>query len=115
LTQAETSTDDAPDEGRTLRVGDVALDIDGLIARVGGRSAQLSYREFLLLQLLMTNAGRVLEREEIIDTVWGRNTKAKMADIYVRRVRKQLGDIDDLERHIRTVRAMGYVFDLPPE
>ena len=108
-----------PDAVRArLRVGEVELDLDGILVRVAGERVALTYREFLVLRVLMERAGRVASRDEIVHAVWGAPApKPRMVDVYVRRVRARLGDgateEAGLDQHIRTVRGQGYVFDLP--
>lgn len=98
-----------------LLVGDVELDLDGLIVRVGGKRAVLTYREFLVLRFLMSHAGRVVEREAITRAAWDpEHSRKRNADIYIRRLRRHLGDHgEQLEQHIRTVRSAGYIFQVP--
>lgn len=99
---------------RRLGVGEVELDLDGVLVRVRGERTTLTYREFRVLRSLMENAGRVLSREEILDAAWDPpRPRPRMVDVYVRRVRARLGDTERPERHLRTVRGQGYVFDLP--
>lgn len=114
----------APDAAptRRLRVGEVELDLDGVLVRVADRRVSLTYREFLVLRTLMERAGCVVDRETLRRAVWGTAVpRPRVVDVYVRRVRARLGDGGpdgpdgsvDLERHIRTVRGQGYVFDRP--
>ncbi len=99
---------------RVLRVGEVDLDLDGLAVRGPRGAAPLSYREFLLLRCLMDNAGRVMTRDELMDAGWGDSplTTGKKIDVYVGRLRGALSRCTGAE-HVRTVRSVGYVFDLP--
>jgi DNA-binding response OmpR family regulator len=99
---------------RRLPVGEVELDLDGVLVRVAGERVALTYREFLVLRVLMENAGRVVSREDILQAAWEPpRPRRRMVDVYVRRVRGRLGDTEQLEDHIRTVRGQGYVFDIP--
>lgn len=99
---------------RVLRVGDVDLDLDGLVVRGRLGVARLSYREFLVLRCLMDQAGRVVGRDELMAAGWGDRplTDEKKINVYVGRLRRALSRCSGAE-HVRTVRLMGYVFDVP--
>jgi DNA-binding response OmpR family regulator len=73
----------------------------------GGKSIQLTAREFALLVALATRQGRVLTRETLLDVVWGSDYEggAKTVDVHVRRLRAKLGDALPLQ----TVRGAGYM------
>jgi len=74
---------------------------------VGGRSAELSQREFVLLNHLMRRAGQVCRREDLLADVWGYtfNTSSNVLDVYIRRLRAKLDPTS-----IETVRNAGYSF-----
>ena len=92
-----------------LAIGDLELDEERHVARVGARSVDLSAREFALLAYLIRNAGRVLTRQQILDGVWGAepDVYSNVVDLYVSYLRKKLGELDR-ERILRTVRGVGY-------
>jgi DNA-binding response OmpR family regulator len=92
---------------RWLRVGAVTLDLQRRTATVGGRSAELSQREFVLLNHLMRRAGQVCRREDLLAEVWGYtfNTSSNVLDVYIRRLRTKLDPTS-----IETVRNAGYSF-----
>lgn len=102
---------------RLLKVGDVALDVDGHLLRVRGRIVHVPHKEFLILWLLMDNAGRVMPRRAILDFAWDSRRKddKKILEVHIRRIRRRI-ELDPHDpAHIRTVRSVGYIFDLPPE
>ena len=72
-----------------------------------GREADLTAREFALLEYLLRSPGRVLTRAQILEQVWHYDfdPKTNLVDVYIRRVRKKLGDAGD---RIETVRGVGY-------
>lgn len=88
-----------------LVVGDVSLDIRARTANRGEVTVELSSREFSLLEMLLSHAGQVLSREQILSGVWGYDYDpgSNVVEVYVRNLRRKLGD--DL---IETVRGMGY-------
>ncbi len=79
---------------------------------VGGRSVELTAKEFGLLTALMRADGRVLSRDQLLETVWGyanaAEVESRTVDVHVRRLRAKLGGE---ARRIVTVKAVGYRFD----
>jgi len=98
------------DDGSTLSLADLRMDIDGRRAELGGRLVDLSRTEFDLLEILVRNRGVVLSRIALYDAVWDGELEpdSKTLDVYVGYLRKKL-EIDDNPRLIHTVRGMGYV------
>ncbi len=74
---------------------------------VDGERVQLTYKEFLLLCLLLENQGRVLTREVLMDKVWGLGVERenRTLDVHIRTLRAKLGPAGKL---IETVRGLGY-------
>jgi DNA-binding response OmpR family regulator len=97
---------------RTLHVDGVALDREGMVLRVDGRRLPLTPQEFLLLNLLMEHAGCVLTRQELLDRIWGpgRGRDSNTLVVFASRLRRKLRRPDGSSR-LRTVCAVGYVFD----
>jgi two-component system, OmpR family, response regulator RegX3 len=99
---------------RLLTVGPVELNLDGMAVRVAGRSVHMAPKEFELLATLMENAGRLLTRRELLDAVWGEGypDRNKTLDVHIRRLRRHLEVDPDAYARMRTVRGLGYVFDI---
>lgn len=99
-------------EGPPMVVVTGALRIDetAFTAELGGRSLDLTYREFALLKFLALHPERVFTRDEILFAVWGDDYfgGTRTVDVHVRRLRAKLGK--DLENAIHTVRNVGYRF-----
>lgn len=93
---------------RWLRAGPVVLDLRLRRAAVDGRQAELSFREFLLLQHVMRRAGQACSRGELLSDVWGLtfDPGSNVVDVCVRRLRQKLDRADRIE----TVRNVGYRF-----
>lgn len=94
-------------------VAGITLDPARHIVRRGGDRIELTAREFALLATLIQRPGRVFTRTALLDTVWGgsRGVYANVVDLYVSYLRKKL-DRDGEPSRIRTVRGVGYAFDL---
>lgn len=98
---------------RLLRVNGVDLDLDGHRVFADGRELVLARKEYDLLRVLIENAGRVVSRRELLDTVWrpGYEDHNKTLEVHIRRLRHKLGP-GTANSRVRTVRGFGYVFDV---
>lgn len=94
-----------PEEGRTVRVGDVSLDLRTRWASAGGDTIELSAREFELLRTFLQHPNQVLTREQLLSHVWGYDYDpgSNVVDVYVGYLRRKLG-----ARRFETVRGVGY-------
>ena len=86
---------------------DLVLDSQSFTVLYLGNPVQLSKKEFQLLQIFMENTNRVFEREFLLNRVWGMDTDVdeRTVDVYIKRLRKNLGDAGS---YIRTIRGIGY-------
>jgi DNA-binding response OmpR family regulator len=96
--------------------GDLEVRADQFQAFVEGRSADLTRREFELLQLLAEARGLVLQREEIYQRVWGYAMAHgdRSVDVFVRKVRQKLERLSPGWRYIHTHFGIGYRFQPQP-
>ncbi len=95
-----------------IRHGDLEIDLKSIRVKRGGEDLHLGPTEFRLLEHFMRSPGRVFSREQLLDTVWGREiyVEARTVDVHIGRLRKALksgGGKDPL----RTVRSAGYAFE----
>jgi len=97
-----------------LAVGDLELDEERHVARVGAEAVDLSAREFALLAYLMRNEGRVVTRQQALDAVWGAepDVYSNVVDLYVSYLRRKLGELGRAGL-IRTIRGVGYTLRGP--
>jgi two-component system response regulator RegX3 len=102
-------------EGSSLTVGDISIDPDVYEVIIRGESVKLPLKEFELLHILMTNAGRVLPRETLIDRVWGTDYvgDTKTLDVHIKRLRSKIEDDSAQPTRIVTIRGLGYKYDKP--
>jgi len=100
----------ALNEATRLRVLDLELDLLRREASRGGELLQLTQQEFVLLEYLCRNAGRVVTRSMILDKVWGMRIQpdTNVVDVHIYRLR---GKVDGNRQQplIRTLRGVGYV------
>ena len=92
-----------------LAAGDLELDEERHVARVGEKSVDLSAREFALLAYLIRNEGRVVTRQQVLDAVWGAepDVYSNVVDLYISYVRRKLAELASTTG-VRTVRGVGY-------
>jgi two-component system OmpR family response regulator len=95
-----------------LEVGDIVLDPAAHTVTAAGVTADLSTREFALLEFLMHHAGEVVTRTQLLNHVWDYNYGglSNVVDVYVGYVRKKLAAAGSAAT-IRTVRGVGYALD----
>ena len=95
-----------------VQVGELEIRSDRFQAFVAGRSIDLTRREFELIELLADAGGRVLEREEIYQRVWGYAMARgdRSVDVFVRKLRQKLEKASPEWRYIHTHFGVGYRF-----
>ncbi len=99
-------------EAGPLVLGELEIRADRFQAFVGGRGVDLTRREFEVLQVLAEAGGRVLEREEIYQRVWGYAMARgdRSVDVFVRKLRQKLEQASPSWRYIHTHFGIGYRF-----
>ena len=90
------------------RIGNIVLDRNRHMVGVNDVSCELTYKEYELLKLLMSNAGIVVSRQEILDKVWGIDFvgESRTLDMHIKTLRQKLKEEGSL---IKTVRNVGYI------
>jgi two-component system, OmpR family, phosphate regulon response regulator OmpR len=96
----------------TLHFGRLQVDRGSRAVRVDGETRSLTSYQFDLLVALAENAGRVLNRDRLLDLVKGQDLEAfdRSIDVHVSRIRAAIEDDPKHPRRIITVRGAGYVF-----
>jgi DNA-binding response OmpR family regulator len=89
--------------------GQLAVDFADMRVSCGGSEVKLTRKEFALLAYMINNSGRVAERQQLLDNVWGYSYfgDTRTLDVHIRRLRQKLGDCGD---RIETVVGIGYRF-----
>jgi len=97
-------------ENRVLESGDVRVDLDTHQATLAGEPLDLTVKEFELLRVLLSRAGKLVRREELVREVWDENWfgSSKTLDVHVSALRRKLGDDPAEPRHIHTIRGVGF-------
>jgi len=101
------------DESPIYQFGDSEVDFARCELRRAGKPVELTALEFKLLAAFVRNRGRVLNREQLLDLVWGRDTFVtdRVVDNHVVTLRRKMEPEPSQPRYILSVRGMGYRFD----
>lgn len=99
-----------PKECKVLSLDELILNNEKHEVSVEGRHVELTYKEYELLQYLMINKGHVLERDVIMDRIWGitYEGESRTLDMHIKTLRQKLGEYGS---RIRTIRNVGYVLE----
>lgn len=100
----------AKEEKKTLQVGSIFMDNDRHVVYVDENPVELTFKEYELLKLLMTNRGVVMSRDVIMQHVWDTEFEgeSRTVDMHIKTLRQKLGDAGT---KIKTVRNVGYVIE----
>jgi DNA-binding response OmpR family regulator len=100
---------------REIRAAPLALDPDTNMLRKGDISSHLRPKEAALLELFMCNPGRVLSRQEIMKKVWETDYMGdtRTLSVHIRWLRLKIEDNPNAPIFLRTVRGVGYRFEVP--
>lgn len=92
----------------TITYGDISLDPASHVVTRNEETIVISRREFVLLQKLLENAGRVISREQLNQTLygWGENIDSNALEVHIHNLRKRFG-----ATLIRTIRGVGYMVE----
>ncbi len=112
LEQKEEAANAEQGEETILQFGEIVLYPDRYQVTVKGELCGLTHIEFLLLQLLMLNSGKVLTRELLLDKVWDYEVEVdtRTVDVHIRYLRQKIEDDPANPVYIETVRGVGYRF-----
>ena len=99
-------------QANTLTVGSITLDLDARNAYRGGQLADLTAKEFDVIEFLMRNPNRVYSREALLDTIWAYEYRSdiRTVDVHIRRLREKLEENPAEPKHIMTKWGVGYYF-----
>jgi DNA-binding response OmpR family regulator len=105
-----------PPEEDVVAAGELAIRPDMFDAYVGEEAAGLSRKEYELLRQLAGVEGRVLEREQIYQRVWGYTMVRgdRSVDVFVRKLRTKLEKVSPRWRYVHTHFGVGYRFAAEP-
>ena len=95
------------EDSNTINIGNLMIDKERYLIRIGDNEMILPRKEFELLSLLVSKPGKVFTREEIYFSVWGDNVVVgdRTIDVHIRKLREKIGN-----EHIKTLKGIGYKF-----
>jgi two-component system alkaline phosphatase synthesis response regulator PhoP len=98
---------DAPETGAELVVHDLVINRERYLVLRGSKEFQLPRKEFEVLHFLASRKGKVIDRQTLLNEVWGANVFVidRTVDVHIRKIREKLG-----EQYIETVKGVGYRF-----
>lgn len=103
------------DVQRGLAVGDLSLNIAERSLSRGSKNIRLTPKLCALLEIFMTNRGKVLTRQSLVEKVWETSYMGdtRTLDVHIHWLRKALGDNAWDPVYLHTVRGVGYRFEVP--
>ena len=95
-----------------LKIRELEIDTESRRAFIGGKEANLTAKEFDLLELFMKNVGKVYSRDALLSTVWGEDYlgDVRAVDVHVRRLREKIEAVPSEPQYIHTKWGVGYYF-----
>lgn len=102
----------AQEQSNELSIGSITLDLDARNAYKGGELADLTAKEFDVIEFLMRNPNRVYSREALLDTIWAYEYRSdiRTVDVHIRRLREKLEENPAEPKYILTKWGVGYYF-----
>jgi len=99
------------ENAQVLTVGDIELNITTHEVTRAGQQIDLTVTEYNLLHLFMSHAGQALDRQTILNQVWGYDFlgETNIIEVYVRYLREKIEDSPSSPRYIQTIRGVGYI------
>ncbi len=103
----------SPEQQETYRFGDVEVDFGRAEVRRHGNAVEVTPIEFKLLAVFIARRGRVLSREQLLDTAWSRGTHVtdRAVDAHIVNLRRKIEPRPAEPRFLHSVRGLGYRFD----
>ncbi len=95
-----------------ISVRDITINIGTRNVDIGGNHVNLTVKEFDLLNLLMSNVGKVYSRDELLETIWGADYIGdfRTVDVHIRRLREKIEADPANPQYIMTKWGVGYYF-----
>ncbi len=97
-----------PQEEEPHQTGEITINRDRYSVTISGEEIILPRKEFALLDLLYSSAGKLITRKEIYTKIWGDNVVVgdRTIDVHIRKLRQKIGS-----DHITTIKGVGYKFE----
>ena len=97
-------------KSKSIQTPTLSIDKSTHIVQQNNQGIDLTHKEYQLLLYLIENKERVVERDELLNNIWGYDFigESRALDVHIRSLRKKLDD--NGEKYIKTVRSVGYRF-----
>ncbi len=94
----------------SIEVGELYIDVENYEVFKKNEKIELTLKEFELLKILAVNRGKVLNRNYLLDKIWGYEYfgETRTVDVHIRHLRKKIEDSDKKSQYIETIRGVGY-------
>lgn len=111
IREAQNSTQ----QKRQIHVGELLIDLDGYEVMYKGKKIDLTPKEFELLVFMANHRGKVLSRDQLLNTVWNYDYigDSRIVDVHVSHLRDKIEQDSRNPVYIKTVRGIGYKFEGP--
>ncbi len=99
------------EEGKNLDFGQVIIDRESYMVKIGGEQVFFPRKEFEILYYLASHEGKVISRETLLSRVWGADVYVgdRTVDVHIRKIREKLGTHAEM---IETIKGVGYKFKI---
>lgn len=106
--------ENGPAAPRQHSFGDTDIDLEDFTVKVKGKEISLTEKERDILRTLMGSPGKLVTREELLDTVWGNDSNIEYGniDVHIRHLREKIEKDPDDPQIIKTVKGMGYLCEI---
>lgn len=100
-------------ESDKFRCKGLCVDFERHEVLVKDKKVDLTLKEFELLEILIKNRGKILQRETLLDKIWGYEYigETRTVDVHIRYIRKKIEEDDKNPKFIETIRGIGYRFN----
>ena len=95
--------------GNVIEYGDLTLDRDSFELAKGSHKIALGKKEFQIMEMLMLNKGKTIEKEKLIEKIWGYDSEAEYntIEVYITFLRRKIAALNS-SAEIKSVRGIGY-------
>lgn len=105
----------AEEQSSVIEIGDFHMDVENRDLKIAGRRISLTGKEFELLELLVSNPGKVYGRGKLLQLIWGKDYPGdeRTVDVHVRRLREKIEPNPSEPVYVQTKWGVGYYFQEP--
>ncbi len=100
--------------GQIISIGNLLVDLDNYVVRVGGQALQLTKKEIEILWTMASHPGKVFSRDNLLESLWGYDYfgDSRTVDSHIKRLRAKLGALGPRGWEIKTIWGVGYKLEV---